>query len=132
MYILPVFECLIFEVSVNKKNVWSLLYRSPSQTAEEFEAFVATKMSAPDSISKVSFKIEYHPPNTREIWDYNKAETDLIHRSIENIDCSYLLLGKNVQEQVKKFNQTIINIFHNFIPSKTTLYDDRDPPWMND
>ena len=61
-------------------------------------------MSKPDSISKVSFKIEYNPPNTREIWDYNKAETDLINRSIENIDCSNLLLGRNVHEQVKIFN----------------------------
>lgn len=71
-------------------------------------------------------------PYTREIGDYKKAETDLINRSIENIDCSNLFLGRNVHEQVKIFIQAIINIYHNFIPSKTALYDDRDPLWMND
>ena len=29
------------------------------------------------------------------------------------------------------FNQTILNIFDNFIPNKI-LCDDRGPPWMND
>ena len=35
-------ECLIFKVSVNnKKDYVASLYRSPSQTSDEFEAFVA-------------------------------------------------------------------------------------------
>ena len=84
-------------------------------------------MSIPDSISKASFEIEYHPHNARKIWDYNKAETDLINGSVGNIDYNNLLLGKNVHEQVKICNQTTLNI-----PNKTTLYDHRDPLWMND
>ena len=32
---------------------------------------------------------------------------------------------------VSFFNQTIINILCNFIPHKTVLFDDRDPPWMS-
>ena len=43
-----------------------------------------------------SMKIEYSPLYTCEIWDYNKAKTDLINRSIENNDCRNLFLGKNV------------------------------------
>ena len=48
--------------------------------------------------SNLNLKIEYTPPYNREIWDYNKAETDLINRSIENDDWSNLFLGKNVHE----------------------------------
>ena len=40
-------------------------------------------------------------------------------------------MGKNVHEQVKIFNQTILNIFRSFIPNKTTLYDARGTPRMN-
>ena len=29
-------------------------------------------------------------------------------------------------------NKTILNIFHNFIPNKLIICDDKDPPWMND
>ena len=42
-------------------------------------------MSSSDNIFK-DLKIEYPPPYSREIQDYNKAETDLISRSIENVD----------------------------------------------
>ena len=77
-------------------------------------------------------KIEYHLPYTRRIWDYNKAETDSINRSIENVDCRDFFLRKKVHEQVEIFNQTMLNIFHNFIPNKTTLCEDRAPPWMNE
>ena len=62
-----------------------------------------------------------------EIWYYNKAETDLINRSIENADWSNLFLCKNVHEQMEIFNQTIQNIFYNFISNKTILRDDRRP-----
>ena len=37
-----------------------------------------------------------------------------------------------MHEQVELFNKTLLNIFHNFIPNKIILCDDKDPPWMND
>ena len=37
-----------------------------------------------------------------------------------------------MHEQVELFSKTLINIFHNFIPNKTILCDDKDPAWMND
>ena len=29
------------------------------------------------------------------------------------------------------FNRAILNIFHNFIPNRIILCDDRDSPWLN-
>ena len=49
---------------------------------------------------KLNLNIEYLPPYTREIGNYDKGETNLIKRSIENFDLSDLFLGKNVHEQV--------------------------------
>ena len=82
--------------------------------------------------SKLNLKIEYPPPYTRKIWNYSRSETDLINRSIESFDWSKLFSGKNVHEQVELFNKTLLNIFHNFIPNKIIVCDDRDPPWIND
>ena len=62
-----------------------------------------------------------------KIWDYRKARTDLINRFIENVDWSNLLLGKNVDELMEIFSQTILNIFDNFISNQTILRDERDP-----
>ena len=36
-----------------------------------------------------------------------------------------------MNEQVELFNKTLLNIFHNFIPNKIILCDDKDPPWIN-
>ena len=82
--------------------------------------------------SKLNLRIEYPPPYIRKIWDYNRSETDSINHSIEIFDCYSLFSGKNVHEQVELFNKTLLNIFHNFVPDKIILCDDKDPPWMND
>ena len=79
-----------------------------------------------------TLKIEYPPLYTRKIWNYSRSETDLINCSIESFNWSKLFSGKNVHEQVELFNKTLLNIFHNFIPNKIIVCDDRDPPWMND
>ena len=55
-----------------------------------------------------------------------------INCEIDQFDWVNLFLDKNINEQVSLFSQTILNIFHNFIPSKIILGDGRDPPWMND
>ena len=34
--------------------------------------------------------------------------------------------------QVPVFNETILNIFSNFVPNKIITYNDKDPIWMND
>ena len=82
--------------------------------------------------SKLNLKIEYSPPYICKIWNYNRAETDLINRTIENCDWPSLFLGKNVHQQVEIFNKTLLNIFHNYIPSKFILCDGKDPPWINE
>ena len=82
--------------------------------------------------SKLNLRIEYPPPYIRKTWDYNRSETDSMNRSIQIFDWSYLFSGKNVHKQLELFNKTLLNMFHNFIPNKIILCDDKDPPWMND
>ena len=81
---------------------------------------------------KLNLKIEYPQPYAREVWDYGKTQIDLANRAIDQFDWVNLFLGNNINEQVILFNRTILNIFHNFIPNKIILCDDRDPPWMNE
>ena len=95
--------------------------------------------------SKLNLKIEYYPPYIGKIWNYKRAETDLIDRAIENCDwpslidraienCDWLslFLGKNVHQQVEIFHKTLLNIFHNYIPNKFISCDEKEPPWINE
>ena len=45
-----------------------------------------------------------------------------------------MLVKSRIMERFKfiLFNRTILNLFHNFIPNKIILGDNRDPPWMNE
>ena len=45
---------------------------------------------------------------------------------------NFLFSNKSVHEQVTIFNQTLMNIFSNYIPNKLITVDDKDPPWMNE
>ena len=43
-----------------------------------------------------------------------------------------MTLDKNSNELLFLLNRTILYIFHNFIPNKIILCDDREPPWINE
>ena len=45
---------------------------------------------------------------------------------------NFLFSNKSVHEQVTIFNQTLMNIFSNYIPNKLITIDDKDPPWINE
>ena len=81
---------------------------------------------------KLNLKIYYPPPYERLVWNYKKANTGLIYRAINEFDWENSFLHKNIDEQLKIFNVTIMNIFKNFIPDKVITCDDRDPPWLNE
>ena len=82
-------------------------------------------MPPSNNLFNINLRIGYPPPYIHKVWDYNRSETDSINRSIEIFD-------EQVQKQVELFNKTLLNIFHNFIPCKIILGDDKDPAWMTD
>ena len=81
---------------------------------------------------KFYLEIKYLSPYAHEVWNYGNTESDLINHAIDQFDWVNLFLDKNINAQVTLFNWNRLNIFHNFIPNKIILCDDRDPPWMND
>ena len=82
--------------------------------------------------AKFDLHIEYPPPYSRLVWNYNKAEIPLIQKSAFNFNWVHLLSSHNIEEQVNLFNETLLNIFSNFCPNKTISCDDKDPPWLTD
>ena len=72
--------------------------------------------------------IEYPPLFTREVWDYGKAQFDLINKTIENFDWNKLFSGQDIHDQVNLFHTTILNIFRHFIPNKVILFNDKELP----
>ena len=77
--------------------------------------------------AKLSLKIHVPPSYKREVWHYNRAQVDLIKRSIVNFDWDKAFWSLSVNEQVELLENTLLNIFRNFIPHESI----KDPPWIN-
>ena len=39
---------------------------------------------------------------------------------------------KDLNSQVVTLNETILNVFRNYVPNKCITIDDKDPVWMNE
>ena len=81
---------------------------------------------------KLNLNIKFPPPYERLVWHYNKADTEKVKKSIEQVHWENIIDRKNPHQQVVIFNKTIINIFSNFAPNRLITCDDRDPPWINE
>ena len=66
------------------------------------------------------------------VWNFKKSNNDAIKRAIELVNWNFLFSNKNVHEQVVIFNQTLMDIFSNYLPNILITADDKDPPWMNE
>ena len=48
--------------------------------------------------AKLNLQIEYPPPYNREVWDYGKAQFDLMNKAIENFDWNKLFPCQDIHE----------------------------------
>ena len=81
--------------------------------------------------AKLNLEVEYLSLYERLIWDCENPDIPSVNRAVNIFDWGNSFEGKNIHEQVHFFNKTILNIFHNYIPNKTILCNDKDPLWFN-
>ena len=81
--------------------------------------------------AKFNLKIFCPPPYERVVWHYQDANNDLIQRSISQFNWERAFSNKGVNKQISIFNETILNTMTNFIPHETKVFNDREPPWIN-
>ena len=67
----------------------------------------------------------------RKIWNYKKANTEAIQRAISVFDWDMAFQNKDINEKIKIMNETLLNIFNNFITNKISKFDYKKPVWMN-
>ena len=75
---------------------------------------------------------DYLPPSyLREVWDYSSATAKNIQKAVQNFDVEKAFENLSVHRKVDHLNETLLNIFRNYIPSKRIKFDFCQPPWMN-
>ena len=76
---------------------------------------------------KINISVPLPPVYVREVWDYSKANVEHINKAMSNFNWHNAFKDLSVDEKVKILNETLLNIFRNYIPC-----DYREPPWMTD
>ena len=82
--------------------------------------------------SRFNLNIYYPPPCQRLIWDYKKADSTKIRKTLDTINWERLFDKKDLNAQVIALNQTFLNVFQNYVPNKYITVDDKDLIWMNE
>ena len=80
---------------------------------------------------KLNFDIPLPPPYYRKFWDYKKANTEAIQRAISAFNWDKAFQNKDINDKIKILNETLLNIFNNFISNKISKFDYKKPVWMN-
>ena len=80
---------------------------------------------------KVNFRIPPPPPFERNIWNFNRANTAAIKRSITTFPWfQHLNINTDPNWQVKTFPDALLNIMSNFIPNEIKKFVPRDSAWI--
>ena len=82
--------------------------------------------------AKFNLQIIYPPPYQRLVWDYKNANASSIQKALNMIDWNKLFSNANLEKQVNILNDTLFNIFSNFVRSKVITVDHRDPSWIKE
>ena len=65
-----------------------------------------------------NLNITYPPPYKRLIWDYEKADSEKIRKALDWVNWERLFNNKDVNTQVSILNETVLNVFSNYVPNK--------------
>ena len=61
-----------------------------------------------------------------------KQILNILKKAISNFNWHNAFKGLSVDEKVKLLNETLLNMFRNYIPNKKIKCDYQEPPWMTD
>ena len=82
--------------------------------------------------SSFNLNIYYPPPYQWLMWDYKKADSKNIRKPLDSVNWERLFNSKDINLQVTALNETILNVFHNYVPNKYITMDDKDLVWMSE
>ena len=81
---------------------------------------------------KINIPVPLPPVYIREVWDYSKANIEYINKAISNLNWTKVFENLSVDEKVELLNETLLNIYRNYIPNKKIKCDYRQLPWTTD
>ena len=74
---------------------------------------------------KIDIRVPLPPKYVGDVWGYSKADVQNIKKSIKNFNWGITLESLSMYSKVNLLNETLLNIFRNYIPNKKIKCDNR-------
>ena len=81
---------------------------------------------------KTNIRAPLPPVYIREVWDYSKVNIENTNKAISNFNWNNAFENLSVDEKVDLLNETLVNIYRNYIHNKKIKCDYIQLPWMTD
>jgi len=79
---------------------------------------------------KINLNVPSPPPYVRQMWDYNKADANMIRSSFSTIDWIGTFKDLSPDQMVEIFNTKFFEIMNSFIPNRKITVRESDAPWI--
>ena len=63
---------------------------------------------------------------------YKKEDSGKIRKALDSLNWERLFNKKDIDAQVAVFNETLLNVFRNYVSNKYVTIDDKDSVWLNE
>ena len=80
----------------------------------------------------VNLSILRPPPHKRTVWEYDKANIDMINHYLSSINLYEMLDGIDVNQAVNSFTTLFLSVITRYVPNREITCSDRDAPWITD
>ena len=80
----------------------------------------------------VNLSVPRPPPYKRTVWEYDKANIDMINRDLSSINWSEMCDGLDVNQAVDLFTTLFLSVIARHVPNREITCSDRDAPWITD
>ena len=81
---------------------------------------------------KIDIRVPLPPAYVCKVWDYSKENAEKIKKAISSFNWNKAFENLSIDAKVELLNETLLNIFRNYILSKKIKWDYRQSPGMND
>ena len=81
---------------------------------------------------KINIRVPLHPVYIHKVRDYSKANIENINKAISNFSWARAFENISLDKKVELLNETLLNIYRNYIRNRKTKCDYRQPPWITD
>ena len=121
-------------IQTNSSSCIDLIFTNQPNLSVNSEVHSSLHPNCHHQIVHTSFNLDiyYPPPYQRLIWDYKKTDSTNIRKALDSVSWERLFDKKDLDSQVVILNETILNVFRNYVPNKYVTIDDKNSVWMNE